>query len=155
MESTDLDEAPSDEGARDASHSGRSLFDPIVLFALLVAFYHVNGAVWINGEITGNVALGVSLLNEGNLSITPAEAPRMFRWRYTRDGKSQDIYVHSWAQLLEGQPMRDRFARGEIERVGYLYQLQPTKRDPRGSSTRATSMSYTATPGLPPETSIG
>jgi hypothetical protein len=101
--------------------------DAAVLFVLLVAFYHTNLSTLPVNDATANVALPISLLNEGNLTFTPDEFPGMFEWRLSTDGGPEYAEVRSWGMYLGDRTAAERFSAGELRLVGPRYFLTGTQ----------------------------
>ena len=96
--------------------------DARVAFAVLAAsfiLYLATGSVVPDShDTTANAHVAVSLLGDGDLAVSPLEAPLLFLWRL--DG--QPVTVQSWGQRLPG----------ELEFAGPRYFLLPTLRSRPG-----------------------
>jgi hypothetical protein len=101
---------------------------PLLLFAGLLALYHLNGDVLPGNDAKPNVYLPVSLLSEGNLSFTPREMPFMFHWALRSAGGQTPVRVRTWDQPIDGVPARVLAERQALVPVAVQYYLMPTRR---------------------------
>ena len=106
-------------------HAARGLW----VFGLLLGAYHLNGGFQEGHDATGHVYLPLQLLEHGQLSFRPEQAPLHFSWqRHTPEGPR----VHL---PLEPDPaLAGRIERGELS-VAPHYYLQPTARPGQYANT--------------------
>jgi len=125
-----------------------SVLDAVVLFGLLLGFYHVNGVLYLSNSVTANAALPISILNEGNLTFTTAEHPNMFEWQVEEEGEAEPIYIHAWQQLVRGEAAEERLKRGEITLVGSQYFLVESVHEGKWVNAEGIGAGLTALPVL-------
>ena len=109
-----MTEPESHEEALDAgsiAEEGPLCRDSLLLFVVLLCFYHANLAFLPVGDAVPNVALPISLLEERNITFTPDEFPGMFRWK------------------LHGAAGRGEAGDGRLELAGSRYYLGKSTRD--------------------------
>jgi len=96
-----------------------------LVFAALLAVYHLNGDFLPGNDATPNVYLPVSLLNEGNLTFSPPEAPFMFHWALqTPRGWARIPFIRSFD---EDPRMPQLYANGTLIAERPQYYLLPTR----------------------------
>jgi hypothetical protein len=118
------------------------------LFALLVGFYHVNGVLALGNDMTANIALPTSLLNDGNLTFTVDEFPRMFKWRLETDEGPEEVYVHTWDAAVRGENATELRDSGRLEFLGPQYFLAETKTSGTYISAGGIGAGITALPAM-------
>ena len=101
----------------------------LLLFVLLVAIYHVDGSLTHVNDMVPNLSLPISLLNEGNLTFTPEEFPKMFLWELRESGAKWPVVVANWNDPIRGVPARDLFAAGKIGFVSHRYYVVASSRE--------------------------
>jgi len=97
-----------------------------LVFVGLLAVYLINGDFLPGDDATPNVYLPVSILNEGNLTCTPAEMPFMFHWALeTPAGRRPIPQFRRWD---EDPRLTRLYADGTLKVAGAQYYLVPTRR---------------------------
>jgi hypothetical protein len=106
------------QDSRRTAHSTVPRWAPIALvFGVTCILYHVNGDFLPGGDAKPNVYLPVSLLNEGNLSFSPAEMPFLFTWELVSGEGKRPIQVADWSHEIDGVPARQLHEAGVVGRV--------------------------------------
>ena len=133
--SAEQDIRPDSRAPGDAGPSASDLIsDPgwrslILLFLLLLGVYHANSAVTHVNDITPSVATAISLVTEGNTTLTPNEFPRLFLWSLDLGEGPESIEIADWRQSVRGVPAGERLASGEIHLTGHPYYLIASLRE--------------------------
>jgi hypothetical protein len=100
------------------------------IFVVTLAVYLANGGVLIGNDAKSNAFIPVSLLEQGNLSFTPQEAPFMFSWVVRdRNGQLHPVQVPAWHRDIGGVPAADLADRGALRLVGPKYYLATSRFD--------------------------
>jgi hypothetical protein len=104
-----------------------------LLFALLLGAYLGNGDILPGNDSKSNTFVPVSLLTEGNLSFTPAEAPFMFAWVLQTDDKLVQVDFNSgdWDKVVEGDTLRSHYQAGKLRPAEPGYYIAPSIRGGR------------------------
>jgi len=103
------------------------------VFLVLLVAYLINGDILPGNDSKSNTFLPVSVLNEGNLSFTPAEMPFMFRWKIqSRPGAKARLasFNHlQWDQVVDGRTLRDHYRAGTLAVHHEMYYIVPSMKD--------------------------
>jgi len=96
-------------------------------FVALLGIYHANGDFLPGHDATPNVYLPVSLLNDGNLTFDPQEAPFMFNWKvHTAGGVKSAKRIMSWDHDPRFRPL---YESGVLEVDKGRYFLLETRKE--------------------------
>lgn len=102
-----------------------------IVFVGALAVYLASGRVIPdNHDTTPNAYTAVSLLVDGDLAFSPAEAPLMFLWRIKGAQSPEPVTVQSWEQVAAGSDRTYAAYQqlGLLENLGPRYFLLPTAR---------------------------
>jgi len=101
------------------------------VFLVLLVAYLINGDILPGNDSKPSTFLPVSVLNEGNLSFTPAEMPFMFRWAIrTPQGYRPANFNHlQWDRVVAGRTIRDHYQAGTLQVHHEMYYVVPSVTD--------------------------
>lgn len=113
-------------GARRKSAQARLL--SALIFLVLIGTYLANGDILPGSDTIGSVRLAGKLVAKHSLVFTPEEEPFMFVWRLRTPKGDFSGSFRSWDSPLNGKPVRDLRARGELRVWEPTYSLVRTPR---------------------------
>lgn len=100
-----------------------------LLFAFLLAVYHLNGDFLPGNDAKPNAYLAVSLLSEGNLSFAPREMPFMFGWDLETETGVSRVYINSWEDTVGGRKASELRESGALTLGSARYYVVPSVRE--------------------------
>jgi len=140
--------------------------DPRIALGLFCAAFLVffsNGQVLVSNDARPNAYVAVSLLTEGDLVISPLEAPFMFYWQADDPDTKVGFSIPAWDAHPAGSQATygDYAVAGRLKFVGPKYYLVPTQRnrpetgEPLYASTFGFAAGVAAVPALAVARALG
>ena len=80
--------------------------------AVLFVIYSLNGDFLAVNDATGTLYAAVSVVEDGDLAVSPSEAPFMFTWALDTPNGTVVRKLKTWDDEIEGQRARDLYRTG-------------------------------------------
>ena len=104
----------------------RAALPGILILLALLGVYHLDGGFLYTVDSMASLQLPISVVEEGNLSFRPIEAPGLFRWNVSGARPATGITFQSWDEVHAGRPMSHWRDAGRVSLHSMQFCLVPS-----------------------------